>query len=404
MNRIQMKSLFFYEVKKIAGRRIVAVSMVCAVLLIIFTFCVPFVGDYYVDGERISSNYENFQIDIAYAKALDGRKIDDRLIKEMQEAYCKVDLEAYRYSLSEEYQTYARPYSAIFNFVRQSTGLSGKTVVEKITGAKDVQDRRMFWQEKRWNDLELLEEEKEFWRSQEKELSFPVTFRYIDGYAMLFDACYTIGIVGLFVVAACMSGVFPWEQVRKTDQLILSSRYGRNHIFWMKFLAGIWVSFLMIMILVLIAFGMAFWLYGVEGFEAAFQMYYVGSSLSVSIGEAVLLTYIIEVITVVFMAGFVMILSAFLRSSVGTLAVATAMIVAPMMISVPEQYRFFSQLWSAMPGEFVAIWSIFDARTVVLFGKVFTMWQVVPAGYLLFSICLAVLASKHFAKQQISGR
>ena len=53
MKEFQMKSLFLYEVKKIAGRKIVVVGMVGAVFLILITFCVPLLGDYYVDGRRI---------------------------------------------------------------------------------------------------------------------------------------------------------------------------------------------------------------------------------------------------------------------------------------------------------------------------------------------------------------
>lgn len=405
MKEFQIKRLFFYEVKKIACRKIVAVSMVCAVLLMVFTFCLPLLGDYYVDGTRIGSNYEQFLIDSSYAKALDGRKIDDVLIKEMQEAYSKVDVEAYRYSLSDVYQKEARPYSQIFHFIRQYTGLSGTLVVKNIVGADDAKARRMVLQEKRWSDYFMLTElEKEFWRCQEEKLPNPVTFRYVEGYEKLFDGCYTFGIVGLFVIAACMSGVFPQEHVSKTDQLLLCSRYGRKHLFWVKYLAGIFVSFLMITFLVLVTFLSSYFLYGLEGYDAAFQMYYVGSSLNISIGEAVFITYMIEIVAVVFMAALVMLLSEFLGSSVGTLAVATAVIIAPMMVSVPEEYRFFSQLWSATPGDIVAIWNIFDVRTVVLFGKVFMIWQVVPLCYLVISILLATFAEKHFVKRQISGR
>ena len=226
MNGFQMRSLFFYEVKKIACRKIVAVSMVSAILLMLFTVCVPFLGDYYVDGTRISSNYEQFQTDAAYKKALDGRQIDDKLIREMQNAYSKVDIEEYRYSLKPAYQEYARPYSDIFQFIRQSTGLSGTIVINQITGTEDVKARRMVMQEARWKDLKLTEKEMEFWSEQEAKIENPVTYHYAEGYSVLFDTCYTFGIVGLFVIAACMSGVFPQEHIRKTDQLILSSRHG----------------------------------------------------------------------------------------------------------------------------------------------------------------------------------
>lgn len=404
MNGFQMRSLFFYEVKKIACRKIVAVSMVSAILLILFTVCVPLLGDYYVDGTRISSNYEQFQTDAAYKKALDGRQIDDTLIREMQDAYSKVDIEEYRYSLKPAYQEYARPYSDIFQFIRQSTGLSGTIVINQITGTEDVKARRMVMQEERWKDLKLTEKEKEFWRGQEAKIENPVTYHYAEGYSVLFDTCYTFGIVGLFVIAACMSGVFPQEHIRKTDQLILSSRHGREMSFRVKFLAVICVSFAMISLLAGLTFAAVFLIYGAEGYDTAFQLHYVGHSLAISVGEAVLIAYVTEIITVVFMAVLVAVLSEVLHSSVAALAIATILIVAPMMGAIPEEYRFFSQLYAMLPGDFVAVWSIFDARMVSVFGKLFTMWQAVPVLYLVIGTGCILAAERYYVRYQISGR
>lgn len=404
MREGQMKHCFRYELKKIYNRKIVWITVLSAILLTIFTICVPLIGNYYVDGTLVSSNYDQFQIDAAYKRALDGRLIDDACIKEMQEAYGKVDVEAYRYSLTEEYQNYARPYSDIFHYIRQTTGHSSKMVVTSKLDVENVWKKRQLLQEERWDELLLTESEKEFWREKESQIPNPITYRYVEGYTVLFDACYTVGIVGLFVIAVCMSGVFPQEHIRKTDQLILSSKYGRWHVFWMKFAAGIVVSFFIVVLLTLTAFGTAFALYGLDGFDAAFQMYYIGSSLPISIGEAVLIAYLMEIITVLFMAVLVMVLSELLNSSVGTLAIAAALIIAPMMVSVPDEYRLLAQLWSTMPGDFVAVWSIFSARTVPLFGKIFTMWQIVPVWYLLLSVIFTAIAKKRFVTYQISGR
>ena len=176
----------------------------------------------------ISSNYEGFQLDVAYQKALDGRVIDERLIAEMQEAYKKVPLHERQYSLTEEYQSYARPYSAIFNYVRQTTGLSATGVVNFEANAKVLKERRLELREIRWEEYLLSEEEKAYWRIQEEQMEDPVVFHYAEGYSALLDVAYTVGILTVFIIAICMAGVFPEEHVRKTDQQILSSRYGRN--------------------------------------------------------------------------------------------------------------------------------------------------------------------------------
>ena len=136
-----MSRLFMYELKKLTNRKMVWVSLAVSLLLCLFTVCSPLIGSYSVDGKRIRSNYEEFQIDKAYQKALDGRVIDEVLIKEMQEAYAKVPLDVEQYSLTAEYQKYARPYSAIFNYVRMVTGLSGREVIQWVASTEDLQTK-----------------------------------------------------------------------------------------------------------------------------------------------------------------------------------------------------------------------------------------------------------------------
>ena len=63
-----MRTLFFYELKKIVNRKILWICMLCGTLLLIFSVASPLIGDYIVDGERICSNYENYQKDVAYQK------------------------------------------------------------------------------------------------------------------------------------------------------------------------------------------------------------------------------------------------------------------------------------------------------------------------------------------------
>ncbi len=399
-----MGTLLWYELRKLLKRRIVWVSMALSFLLILITVGASLIGSYYVNGERIGSNYEMFQIDREYQKALDGRPIDDVLLKEMQEAYGKVPLDAEQYSLTEEYQKYARPYSAIYNYVCQTAGLYGMEALKWVVSTEDLHTKRLERQELRWESFLLTDTEKAYWREQEEKLENPITFRYVEGYSVLFDCVYTIGLLSLFVVSICLAGVFPEEHVRRTDQLILSSKHGRREVYWAKFLAGLLAAFFMTAAFVLIAFAAAFILYGTEGFDAAFQLIHAGSSSPISIGEAVIIAYVMVLVAGVFMGAFVMMLSEVLHNSVGALAVATGIIILPMFFSIPDGYRLLSQLWSYIPSDFVAVWSIFSVCTVVVFDKVFLAWQVVPIIYTVLGVSFAFVTKRRFVKYQVSGR
>jgi len=399
-----MRTLFFYELKKTLNRKIVGICMLCGVILLVFSVASPLIGDYIVDGERLSSNYEDFQKDVAYQKELDGRVIDEILLAEMQNAYEKVPLNDRKYSLTEEYQTYARPYSAIFNYIRQTTGLSAEGVTNLEANTRTLKEMRLELRELRWEEFYLSEVEKEYWRAAEEKIENPIVFRYAEGYSVLLSMAYTAGILSVFMIAICMAGVFPEEHVRKTDQQILSSRYGRKNVYWAKLCAGTLVSFGLAFVFVLITFVTAFFIYGVEGFDTAFQIIYAGSSCPISVGQAVLIIYGIILCAGIFIGVLVMTLSENLHSSVGTLSIVIGLIVLPMMISVPEEYRLAAQLWSYLPSDIVGVWSCFSPRAVVFFGNVLQGWQVVPILYAGIGVVAAVVTERVFVKYQVSGR
>ncbi len=399
-----MSRLFGYELKKLLSHRVVWVSLVVSLLLSVITVCSPLIGSYYVNGEAVSTNYEEFQTDKAYQLALDGRVIDEALIAEMQEAYAKVPLEVEQYSLTEEYQKYARPYSAIYHYVRLATGLTGKEAIRWVADTENLQEKRLEVQEKRWESYLLTEIEKDYWREQEAQIERPVVFRYVGAYSVLISAVYTVGLVAIFVVSVCLAGVFPEEHVKRTDQLILSSKCGREKTYGAKFGAGILFAFCTSLIMVLFTLGLAFAVYGTEGFFGALQLEYSGSSAAISVGEAVLIAYTMVLFAGVFMGVLVMMLSEVLRSSVGTLAIATGIIVLPMFFSMPEEYRVLYQLWSYLPSDFVAAWSLFSPQMVILGNFVVPAWQAVPVLYTMLGVVFAIVTKRAFVRYQVSGR
>jgi len=335
---------------------------------------------------------------------LSGRLIDDTLLKEMQEAYAKLPLDQEKYSHTDEYQTYARPYSTIFNTVRRLTGLVTKEVLTELDNEKDIYRVRMQYLERDWNALLLSEKEKAFWREQEEQRESPMTFRYAEGYNMLMMHANTIGLLCIFMVSVYLANVYPEEHIRKTDQLILSSKYGRGHTFLSKYLAGMFVAGMISLIFILFTFGVEFFIYGAEGFEVPLQLVYGQSSCQISVGQAVLILYSMILLASIFEGAFVMMLSEVLHSSVGTLSVAIGIIILTMMISVPEEYRLFAQMWNFLPSNVVAVWGTFSRYLVELFGNLYQTWQVVPVVYLLFGVGTTYITKISYVKYQVNGR
>lgn len=398
----QMGILYLYELKKIMRRKIVWISMAISVAVIVFTVGGPML-DFLFGEEGEETLYEAFLTDRAYQQALEGRPIDQTLLEEMAEGYSKLP-KVEVYSGTEEYQTYARPYSAIFHFVRVVADMRVAEALDWEADEEELYLRRQAALAREADSYGLTQEEKGFWQGQEERFRWPVEFRYKEGWWRLHDCLYTIALLGILMAAVCLSGVFTEEHARRMDQLILSSRHGRQTVYLAKFLAGLTFGLAQALVFTAVTFLTAFAIYGAEGFWADFRLARAGFFPPMSIGQAVLLCYGCMTAAMLVTAAFVMTLSEVTKSSIGTLSTVAGMILLSMFVNVPERFRVLSQLWSYLPSEFTAVWNIFNPRTVPLFGTFLLSWQAAPLLYLLLGIGFALIGKRAFVGYQVSGR
>ena len=397
-------TLYQYELKKICSRKIVWITaLLTSALMLILVLSVLF-SRYYVDGVPVDTHYHMDQADREYQMRLDGRPIDQELLSEIRQGYDRLSTSVGRYTLTEEYEIYARPYSAISNYVRAVTGMTIQEFLKWRADEQDMYTKARYALEQEWRDSLLTEGEKVWWRAQAEAAERPVIFRYKEGWWELLNEMQTLGIVALVAVAVCLAGLYPEEHVKKTDQLILSSKYGRQTIYWAKFWAGVTLSAGLPILLSGVTFLAAFALYGADGFSADFRLIQTRYCYPLSVGEAVLISYGIVLIASLVTGVFVMMMSELLHNSLATLSLAVGMVILSMYVDMSEQNRVLSQMWSYLPGEYVAPWIIFSPRTVPLFGRYILSWQVVPVVYALFGVIFALVGRRQFVKYQVSGR
>lgn len=401
--------LYKFELGKILRRRTSWITIIITLLLVLGTLGLDSLGGYFVNGVQVDTNFHMNQIFKADQMKLDGRAIDQALLEEMREGYGRIPKEAINgavpYIGTKEYQTYARPYSAIFNFVRSAGNMNTSEVMVWKADEQELYQRRQQVVEKDWEYYLLAEEEKEFWKEQEEKLKWPVTFRFKEGYWHLLDGTYTIGLLILIAVNICLAGVFADEQSRKMDQLILSSKYGKTPVYLAKILAGVSFAAGFSFLVLLLSLLEIRFLYGLEGFSADFRLIMPGYSYPLNVGESVIVTWGLVIVVAIFIGVFAMFLSELFHNSLGTLALTLGLIILCMFVStVPEHYRVLSQIWSYLPVNAMAVWNIFDCRTVPILGKTLVYWQAAPILYLILGGVLAVIGKGRYDKCQVSGR
>lgn len=399
--------LYRYECKKLLKKKIVWISFSVCMVIIIASLIIPLLGDYYIDGKWIDTNYNIYQIDKNYAKALSGREINQSLIEETIAAYRKIPETPpeQHYTSTEEYQQYARPYSGIFTFLRAISGMQTTEMMSSWQPSEeDLYAKRKLYLTSIWEDLKLSEGEMDFWQKREAQIKKPYIYQIYEGLDVMISCYQTVWIFELILISICLSGMFSDEHARKTDQIILSSPLGKTRLYWAKMAAGISFAVMSTILFFLFLYAATICLYGAEGFQAAFQFIYPNSSEPITCGQAVLIAYGNMVIAAVIISIFVMVLSELLHSNIAVLAVSTILLIMTMIVGVPEQYRVLAQIWSWFPWCFPAPWNVFGKYTISVFGHYLTPWQAVPMIYTALSVLLGAVGKPIYQRFQVSGR
>ena len=398
-----LSTLYGYELKKLMQKKLLWISLLVCMAAIAFGILFPLLGTYSVNGVSISTNYEQHLIDQAYRKALSGKPIDQSLLEETIAAYKDLPMET-DYVLTEEYQTYARPYSEIFHLIRAWTGMDKQTAAQWVPDETALYAAMMSRFEESAVNNHLREAEIAYWQKQADKLAIPIVYQFHDAYEGILETFLTIGFMMLLYAAIALSSSFPDERTHRTDQLVLCTANGKKRLYWVKLFSGITVGCAGALLMTALTWALSLCVYGSEGFDTAMQIFYANYAGNITLGQACLIAYGCLMVAAFLISVFVMFLSELFHSSIAAMAITAGLIIAGMIIQIPAQYRLLGQLWDYLPTCILAMWSTFDLRLISLFGTQFTSYQIVPLFYVIAAAMLAWLGSRIYYRRELSGR
>ena len=406
-------TLYAYELNKIASRKIVWIVGIIMIFLCAFLSFSDLISSSYY-GEDEISGYEAMKINQEYARNLADRKIDDTLLREMQDYYSREDVEESNDSISggqisiitdesqeDEIDKGIKEYTPIYAYVKEITEDSNMAL--KISSDELYKMREKSILQNRTDQM-LTEKEMDYWEEKDKQIETPFTYEYTESWSNLWNYMYTINYMILLMLAICLSNVFSVEYLRKTDAIILCSQYGKKHLYLAKVLAGISFG----VIIAILFFGItaisSICVYGADGFSAALQIAFPLSSWNISVGESVLvLLFVLLIISVLYSVAIV-ILSEILKNSVAVMAIPVGIMILTMMIDIPYQFRIASQIYDLLPTNLLTVWELWDDRLVSVLGKYLTNFQIAPILYLIIIIVLFFVGKRVYLKHQIGAR
>ena len=401
-----MGALIKFEVRKILRKKSTSATFVILFAIQLFLAISGSLGATYANDVFVETHAERNRIDRAYGTALSGRELDDELLGEVQEAYEKVDWSNRDYLLSEVYQDEVRKYAEVISHLEgwYGTGLlaSGNLTEERLYDLREQSRESM------WESYELSDREMAYWEEKETELERPFTYEYALGFEMLVDmnGGYMTCMLMTFFIAISMVTVFADEHTRKTDQLILCTRYGKGKAYFAKILAGSLVVFGVNLLFTGMVIAGKFYSYGTEGFGAAIQSVLAPwYSYPLTIGQALFLMTALLFLSSVMVAIFAMLLAEVLRSGIGAMAVVIGLLFAARLIYIPTSFGALSQAWNYLPINLLkADEGFMDLRLVNIFGLQLTSWQFAPILYVVLTGLMVCAGSRIYRKYQVSGR
>lgn len=391
--------LVIYEYRKLFRRKILWITLGAMTALCIFAACSHLLGNAYVNGQVYESHGEALEKKIAFAKALSGRALDDMLLSEMQEGYAKVPNIPLA-GVSREYQTYARPYEAIWQYAFL---LAGDPAYKTIT-EEELYAARSEKLEQGWTNEQLGSREKEYLRAAEEKVEKPFVFTYCEGWGVLANLMNMLCVLQLLLIAICIPPVFSGEHSCRTDQLIQSTGLGKKPLYLAKLLVGTTFSALSTLFLGMVLMGALFCVYGTEGADAALQLLNFRCVWPLTVGEGIRILFGLLLITALLRTVLAMLLSECFRSSTVPLALMSGFLLSALLFRIPEEYRLLSGIWNTIPVNLVAVWEVFGSRLYPFFGTFLTPWQAAPVIYLLLGAGAAVLCFRRYKSFQAGGR
>lgn len=283
-----------------------------------------------------------------------------RVIKEIQS--CNMDLES-----DDAYVKIIRPMGDLFYFLSRNYTDQRESIIDRnILNTVDLTDGSHFYDQRMKKITDYLNTdfsfgnyssaEKEYWIRKAQDTNTP--FAWGDKSTM--DTIWLIIGIGfylLFVIIICVSSVFSAEHESGAANLLLTTKYGKDRLIRAKISVSLLftVGYLLVgNLTAILAMGL---LLGFSGRDLPVQLWNSVIPYNLTVGQACILNLGLVLLIAMAVALFLLFCSARLHSSLATLVIGMALLVAPAFFPMSKT----SGLWNHIN-------YLFPVRTIDLKG------------------------------------
>lgn len=405
----EVLTLAGYEYKKIFQKKVNWIALGAVFIMVLFSgAAMVFGGDVYVEGERVASWTEVFWREREAVEALNGTLIDDELLAEAEQAYGNIGSENFCMNTEEGWEMYEAavlPYSFI---QRMASNLDGEygSGMHTMTG-EEFYGLREAYMKQNYEDQMLSQGETEKHLSEMEKLETPMPYGWTEGYHRYNQLVFINGMFLAFALAIAIAPLFAGEYTSRVDQLILTSKYGKNKAISAKLLTGFSFAFLASLLMNLVLLVEIGIIYGLGNWDFPIQSITDGFFLSIPINLLTMTVIVVlyQVLSACMSGAVIMFCSQKMKSPFGVMIVAALLTFVPLLLAgISSEKRILYLLIRFLPnGVMEGSW-IFDDLLFHIGNGYFYIFQVIPVVWVLLSVTAGIMVFRGFRKRQIGGR
>ena len=398
-----MKTLIYYEKRKILRRKstiIACLLMLLSIIALSFVFVSD--QDYYrTDGTEVSGMeaiHVKQEMDHALAGPLTAKRLKDTL-QQYHTVYGNSDNFGASGALKDEvYCKDILPYNGILNLMRRiysPAGAYDMNILSSITNERVenfYQDRHAQVQsivDMDYTTGNYTQAEKDTILKLDTKVSDPITYDYSDGWKTLLTRDFpTVFLLIALVVCIIISPVFAYEYQTGADAVVLSSKYGRRETVWAKLIAGFTVTSRIYFIAVLVSLISVLAVFGVHGMKI-WQVVFVG--------------IVINYVVVLSVMAFTLLLSAACKTPFAAVLISTLCTIVPMFLPTSRVNGVFNKLLCLLPAKAMDTHVVFSTYVLFSFGKL----VIILPCMILIAACVVIIvalpiAHRKFCRHQVA--
>lgn len=272
-------------------------------------------------------------------------------------------------------------------------GISGNYSLDSLTAEKAYQTR-MDILHYLYGYFQLTDSEKEYWKQREAAIQKPFVWHANYGVWSMKRNFSLLALLAVMMLGICLAGVFASEHVFRTDDLIRSTRNGKNTVTAAKILAGeIFSAFAGILLLAAVQIPHVVF-NGFHGLNTVCQMIVPFCSYPYTTGRLLAVCVCIYLEAVLLTGALVMLLSCTLKNAIAAAGIVCGAVLLDLFTVVSPQLRMLSQVRSLTPLQVLINSSMTDPRLFRIGGYYLTAYQTAGILYLLLTVlaCMGTFA------------